>query len=218
MTGLSYLNGGMKIFALRIAMFALCALLPATVQAQPDFLRSLTGVLHPDDRQAIEHVETQGRAILEALQASGLQGDRRKDLADMFALLDAKRISAGRDLDLLGNCRIRSLQADRLGAYGYPFFKCRIFPEGRAILLRKESGSQRIFGHMTREGDRRYLFAGSAYVYDQPGATYSGFEDNPSQARRKGDVVGHLYRLAPRRYLLVLAPKNGRFEIFEIRR
>lgn len=216
MTGFLRHGAALKMFALAVLVGVLIAA-PHVARAQ-GFYDALLKTLHPVDRQAFGQAEAQGRAILEALRAVGLQGERNKDLSDMFALMDAARISAGRDQDLLGDCRIRSLQADRLGAYGYPFFKCRIFPEARAILLRKESGSQRIFGHLGREGDTRFLFAGSAYIYDEPGVPYSGFEDNPSQARRKGDVVGHLYRLAPRRYLLMLVPKNGRFEIFEIRK
>ncbi len=203
---------------LRLALLCLCLVAPFAAQAQSQFYSSLLGLLHAEDRQAVGETQSSGRAILEAQQAQGLSGERARDLADMFALMDEERRPVGSDRDLIGDCRIRSLQADRLGAYAYPFFRCRIFPEGRALLLRKESGSQRIFGHLASENAQRMLFAGAAYIYDETPRAYSGFDDNPSANSRKGDVTGHLYRLGPRRYLLMLTPKNGRFELFEIRR
>ncbi len=196
--------------AFTLLLFVGMAVVPAT--AEDD-------LLWPDDADALASAEISMRALANKHAATD-----RDESAAIVALLDMEPQPIADRLALAGPCKVRSLQANDLGAYVYPFFKCEFRREGSGGLqFRKETGSQRRLGVILEEGDLGdgLLFVGGSYYdYTSP-RPYSGFDrlDNPgSKPDRSTDSVGALYKIGKDRYMMLFAPKGGRGEIYEITR
>ena len=171
--------------------------------------------LHGHDRAALDDWEDRLRARLIALRDTDAQN--REAATTMLALLDAPRPPLGALDDIDGRCRVRSLQADALGAYAYPYFDCEIHAEGEFIAFHKPTGSQRRFGLMEREeGERLFFIGGSYYTDEMPRGYSSEYAPDPDADALDRDAHGLVFRLAPRRYLFAFAPKGERFELYEV--
>ena len=139
--------------------------------------------------------------------------------ADVSALMDAARrpVDAG---TLAGDWRCRSLQGSEWGVFVYPWFKCRISGTPAALQFAKLTGSQRRQGTLHADGDaQRLVFIGASTVNDDPNPGYSFDPANGRIGEGEADSVGVLYRLAPKRLLMVLdATADRGFELYELTR
>ena len=202
---------------LHLARAAFALLLFFAVAAVPAAAED--DLLWPDDASALASAGNAMRALANKHASTDSQ-----EAADILALLDIKAQPIADRLALAGPCKVRSLQANDLGAYVYPFFKCEFRREGpNGLQFRKETGSQRRLGVILEEGDLGdgLLFVGGSYYdYTSP-RPYSGFDrlDNPgSNPDRSTDSVGLLTRIGKNRYMMLFAPKEGRGELYEITR
>lgn len=196
--------------AFALLLFLTMAAVPAAAEDE---------LLWPDDASALASAEISMRALANKHAARDSQ-----EAAAILALLDMTTQPITDRLALAGLCKVRSLQANDLGAYVYPFFKCEFRREGPGGLqFRKETGSQRRLGLILEEGDLGdgLLFVGGRYYdYTSP-RPYSGFDrlDNPgSSPDRSTDSVGAFYKIGKNRYMMLFAPRDGRGEIYEITR
>ncbi|YCM44175.1 DUF4893 domain-containing protein [Verrucomicrobiaceae bacterium 227] len=139
----------------------------------------------------------------------------RKVLAEMKDLLALKRLPIQKEEELHGDWKVRSLQAGGLGAFSYPFFKCRIFPEEKALVFHKAAGSQRRMGFLERDAPGRFLFAGAMYFsYDPAPRIYRGGKDED----RDRNCVAWLYKVGKDRLVMVFPFSNERMELYELKR
>lgn len=213
-------------FLLRCSLALIALSLTGTSQAEgpdPEIDFDLYGVellskLHWHDRDGLEDWESQTRVALRHLRDHGADGDSEEAIGAMLALLDAPREHIDDDEELNGACRVRSLQANRLGAYRYPWFDCRMYPEARAIVFEKPTGSQRRLGLVGRTEPDRFLFVGGMYFTDELPRGYSGYrthEPDPDDLAR--DSVGTLFKLGKGRYLIGFVPRpGGQHELYEV--
>ena len=174
--------------------------------------------LHWHDRDGLEDWESQTRVALRHLREQGADGDSEEAIIAMLALLDAPRELIHEDEELNGGCRVRSLQANRLGAYRYPWFDCELYPEERAIVFHKPTGSQRRLGLIGRTEPDRFLFVGGMYFTDELPRGYSGYRTHePDQDDLSRDSVGVLFRLGDDHYFIGFVPRpGGQHELYEL--
>jgi len=135
----------------------------------------------------------------------------------MLELLDAARLNLQEESELEGRCRVRSLQANDLGAYLYPWFGCNIQREAAFLVFHKPTGSQRRFALMEPEDKRSLFFLGGMYFSDEKPRGYSSdYTSEPSQDERNRDAIGLVYRIAPQHYLVAFAPNALGYELYEL--
>jgi|GEM_PF-2069316 len=153
----------------------------------------------------------------------------KKAAQEMLALMEATRKAIPSRDELAGKWKVRSLQANDLGAYAYPYFPCDLIAEGpKGLVLNKDKGSQRRVGLLIHdeatedaEADESLppslLFLGGSYYSDEPPRGYSALMGDPDTAMgTERDSVGFLYALSPTRLMLIFAPLNARSEIYEL--
>ncbi len=207
-----------------LVLFAL-GLIATALAGEPDleiqsdlFGVELLSRLHGHDRDGLDDWESQTRVALRHLQEQGADGDSDEAILAMLALLDAPRELIHEDEELNGACRVRSLQANRLGAYRYPWFDCRLYPEARAIVFEKPTGSQRRLGLVGRTEPERFLFVGGMYFTDELPRGYSGYRTHePDQDDLARDSVGVLFKLGDDRYFIGFVPRpGGQHELYEL--
>lgn len=114
--------------------------------------------------------------------------------------------------ELLGEWRCRTLKlgGQFLPLVVYGFFKCRVYEEDGALILRKITGSQRTRGVLARVSGDRFVYLGAGTVNDDPPLDYG---DEPEK-----DEVAFLAKAAPARLRLEFpAPRlESRFDIIEL--
>ena len=179
----------------------------------------LAAQLLPADRELLAKADELVAATMAATEKAVADADGKAVLGEMKTLLAAARMPVGEEAKLHGAWKVRSLQADGLGAYGYPFFDCRIFAEAKALVFHKAKGSQRRLGFLERDSKERFLFAGAMYfTYDPAPRSYKGVPDQPAAEDLERNCVAWLYRIAGGRLIMVFPSSDGRLEIYEMKR
>jgi hypothetical protein len=140
-------------------------------------------------------------------------------LAEMKALWAIKPLPIADEKELHGDWKVRSLQAAEHGAFSYPFFDCRIFPEAKALVFHKAKGSQRRMGFLERDSEKRFLFAGATYFsYDPAPRLYKGKNDKVADEDLDRNAVGWLYKIGDKRLLVVFPTVYGNLEFYEMKK
>jgi hypothetical protein len=179
---------------------------------------SLNDRLHGHDRAGMDDWEPRLRAQLDALRQGGMDAESERAASAMLSLLDAARLNMAGDEELLGNCRVRSFQANALGAYQYPWFGCEIYREQGLLAFHKPTGSQRRFAWMEGWDTQRLLFLGGMYFEGEMPRGYSSeYSDAPGPDEFTRDSVAWVFRLAPQEYLVAFTPRDSGFELYELR-
>jgi len=109
--------------------------------------------------------------------------------------------------EMSGFNRVRSIQIDaRDGIFSYPFFKCRFEKANGKIFFEKTTGSQRKSGYIYQNSPESLIFLGGWSVNDDPQTAYGS--DN--------SVAGSIYKIGPRKAIMIFPTENGRVEIYEL--
>lgn len=209
----------------RLTTFLCCLLLPLLPHSSVSEEQEegggigLAKTLLPDDQKLLKKADDAVLSMLNTREKAVTDDSSRAVLIEMKALLATKRMPIADDEKLHGNWKVRSLQSSRLGAYSYPFFKCRIFPEAKALVFHKAKGSQRRLGFLERDSKERFLFAGAMYFsYDPRPRIYKGADDNVVKEDLERNSVAWLYKIAADRLIMVFPSSEGRVEIYELKR
>jgi tetratricopeptide (TPR) repeat protein len=161
--------------------------------------------IRPQHVESVESAEALAVAVNSARVAAARSGtaDDRKDVATAVELFKSQDLSFT-EKDLLGSWRCRSIQVGDLGAFVYPFFKCRFVQKDGKLSFEKTTGSQRRSGFLYPSASDRMVFLGSLTMNDDP---HSG---------EYTDTVGVLVRKASNRFLLILDATRQGYETYEI--
>lgn len=171
--------------------------------------------LHAHDRDALVDWEPRLREHLRELLDREPDPETDHAIIAFHRLLNVPRLDIDRETDLHGPCRVRSLQADHLGAYAYPFFDCSVSVNGEEAAFHKPTGSQRRYGMIGRETADRMLFVGGSYLDGELSRGYSDAGATPAELA--GDSVGYLFKIDPGHYFIVFAAKHARHEVYDLR-
>ena len=208
-------------FAALLCSLLLPLLPPITVsdEEREDGGFGLARELLPDDSEVLQKADDLVSAALEAAEKAVGDSDGKDTLRSMKALLASKRLPIKKDVELHGAWRVRSLQANKSGAFSYPYFDCRIFPEVKALVFHKDKGSQRRLGFLERDSEERFLFAGAMYfAYDPKPKTYLGTSDEVDKEDLERNSVAWLSKIADDRLIMVFPSSKGCLEIYELKR
>lgn len=179
----------------------------------------LAKTLRQDDRKLLERANADVISLLNARDKTTTSGTGRTALREMLDLLASKHMPIEDEGKLHGVWKVRSLQSGKFGSYSYPFFKCRIFPEARALVFHKATGSQRRMGFLERDSKVRFLFAGAMYFSDDPRPRiYKGSDEKVVKEDLDRNSVAWLYKIAANRLIMVFPSSTGRVEIYELKR
>lgn len=184
-----------------------------TGRAEKTFAENHEATLLAEDRAALTGAEGGLRTDLLKWEATPAS---QAAAVEMRKLLSLPRLKISDSVELEGEWRVRSLQVSPYGANAYPYFPCRIFSEGKALVFQKSKGSQRRQGVLGRSGDGEFLFIGASHYEGDPAPLYSGIADDSAVSDRKKDSVGTLYRVGKDHLLILFAPRDGRREIYEL--
>jgi len=178
---------------------------------------SLRQRLHPHDHNALDDWEPRLRELLQSLRDRGVDGDSEAAIAAMLRLLDMPRLPVADGEPRDGRCRVRSLQANELGAYQYPWFACELWQEAGHQVFHKPTGSQRRFALLEREDADSLFFLGGMYFTDEMVRGYSSdYTADPDQATRNRDSIGLLFKRDTGHYFIAFAPNALGFELYEL--
>lgn len=129
--------------------------------------------------------------------------------ADAAALAEVKALLARKhkqiaDTQLPGNWKCKFYWMQHLGAFEYPFFRCRIGRRDGYLFFQKLNGSVRQQALMYRDGKSRFVLPMSVHVMDEPPQAYgTGGNANPDRA-------GELF-LLDRKTAIVLIPVTATY-------
>jgi len=179
--------------------------------------RALRERLHAHDQGVVDGWEAPLRERLERLGAPYLDESSRAAVDAIRNLIDSPRLPFAQDREIVGPCRLRSLQIDESGVSIHAWSGCSIESSREGLLFRQHEGDERRFGLIGRDAVDRFFFYGGRYPGDQPPRGYSsGFTTAPDPAERERDSIALLYRLGDGRFLMAYAPQSGRFELREL--
>lgn len=184
---------------------------PIAVAAAPEEASDWPAALRDDDRERIAGID---RLWARALEPARRTAARR--VAGESGLLDP---AAGLPHPALppGAYRCRAV---KIGAPGpgrpafraYPPFFCHVGAgDSGRLSFTKQTGSDRPAGWLHPDGDRRYLFLGTATIDGPPGAV--GYGERPAQ-----NLVGIVERIGDMRWRLVLAGRgdSAQLDVYEL--
>lgn len=121
-------------------------------------------------------------------------------------LLNAKTYSIT-PKDMIGFRRVRSIQIDaRDGIFSYPYFNCRFKEADGKVFFEKTTGSQRKSGYVYQNSPESLVFLGGWSVNDDPQTEYGG----------SNSVVGKVYKIGPRKAIMIFPTEEDRVEIYEL--
>lgn len=192
---------------------------PGFAQDTGGYAKSLFAKLHPEDQTLPQGWREGLTARLDHLAETSEDAETLDSLSQFQILIDAEPIAF--DIaELEGDWRMRSLQATELGAFVYPHFPARIYPEGQALIFDKASGSQRHRGMLAQADDMTVFFVGALYYgYEAPRlySTMVAGEITPEQ--REFDAVAEIQKIGENHFVMAFAPEDGgRFRLYEIRK
>ena len=109
--------------------------------------------------------------------------------------------------DMIGFRRVRSIQIDaRDGIFSYPYFNCRFKKADGKVFFEKTTGSQRKSGYVYQNSPESLVFLGGWSVNDDPQTGYGS----------TNSVVGKVYKIAPRKAIMIFPTEEDRVEIYEL--
>lgn len=109
--------------------------------------------------------------------------------------------------DIIGFRRVRSIQIDvRDGIFSYPYFNCRFKKADGKVFFEKTTGSQRKSGYVYQNSPESLVFLGGWSVNDDPQTEYGG----------SNSVVGKVYKIGPRKAIMIFPTEEDRVEIYEL--
>lgn len=121
-------------------------------------------------------------------------------------LLNAKTYSIT-PKDMIGLRRVRSIQIDaRDGIFSYPYFNCRFKKADGKVFFEKTTGSQRKSGYVYQNSPESLVFLGGWSVNDDPQTGYGS----------TNSVVGKVYKIGPRKAIMIFPTEEDRVEIYEL--
>lgn len=108
--------------------------------------------------------------------------------------------------DMIGFRRVRSIQIDaRDGIFSYPYFNCRFKKADGKVFFEKTTGSQRKSGYVYQNSPESLVFLGGWSVNDDP---QTGYDSTNS-------AVGKVYKIGPRKAIMIFPTEEDRVEIYE---
>ena len=165
-----------------------------------------THVVHPQrnwqaaateaDRARLRDWRNAFTSALAAARASG----HAAEIASEGALLQPDSALGGPIPNGLYRCRVIKLGAKSQGMLdyvAYPYFSCRIQPDGGLQSFSKLTGSQRQVGIIFPRDAMRQVFLGTLMLGDEARAMHYG-------ADPERDVAGFVERIGPARWRLVM--------------
>lgn len=121
-------------------------------------------------------------------------------------LLNAKTYSIT-PKDMIGLRRVRSIQIDaRDGIFSYPYFNCRFKKADGKVFFEKTTGSQRKSGYVYQNSPESLVFLGGWSVNDDPQTEYGS----------TNSAVGKVYKIGPRKAIMIFPTEEDRVEIYEL--
>ena len=165
---------------------------------------ALEGVVLPSDYGTLSGDRDKAWEALSAI-APGSYGYAEKGMVEK--LLNA-RTEAVTPADMTRFRKVRSIQVDGgMGIFSYPYFNCRftVEPDGR-VFFAKSTGSQRKSGYVYQNGPDSLVFLGGWSVNNDPTTDYGS----------ENSVAGPVYRIGPRRAIMIFPTGNNRVEIYEL--
>lgn len=109
--------------------------------------------------------------------------------------------------DIIGFRRVRSIQIDaRDGIFSYPYFNCRFKKADGKVFFEKTTGSQRKSGYVYQNSPESLVFLGGWSVNDDPQTGYGS----------TNSVVGKVYKIGPRKAIMIFPTEEDRVEIYEL--
>ena len=109
--------------------------------------------------------------------------------------------------DIIGFRRVRSIQIDaRDGIFSYPYFNCRFKEADGKVFFEKTTGSQRKSGYVYQNSPESLVFLEGWSVNDDPQTEYGG----------SNSVVGKVYKIGPRKAIMIFPTEEDRVEIYEL--
>ena len=109
--------------------------------------------------------------------------------------------------DMIGFRRVRSIQIDvRDGIFSCPYFNCRFKEADGKVFFEKTTGSQRKSGYVYQNSPESLVFLGGWSVNDDPQTEYGG----------SNSVVGKVYKIGPRKAIMIFPTEEDRVEIYEL--
>jgi hypothetical protein len=187
---------------MRLALLAIAAaassgcstMAPPThvVHPQRDWRAAATG----SDRARLRDWRNAFTSALAAARASG----HSAEIAREGALLQPDSALGGPIPNGLYRCRVIKVGAESQGMLdyvAYPYFSCRIQPDGKLQSFSKLTGSQRQVGTIFPGDSMRQVFLGTLMLGDEARAMHYG-------ADPERDVAGFIERIGPERWRLVM--------------
>ena len=184
-------------FPLAALLFATsgCSMMqPSTAVVQP--ARDWRTVATQQDRDRLRDWRDAFNAAIAAAQASG----HSAEIAREGALLQPDSAVGGGIANGTYKCRVIKLGAQSAGMLdyvAYPYFNCRIEPQGPVQRFAKVDGSQRQVGLIFPHDQLRGVFLGTLMLADERRAMEYGVDP-------QRDVAGFVERIGPQRWRLVM--------------
>lgn len=109
--------------------------------------------------------------------------------------------------DMIGFRRVRSIQIDaRDCIFSYPYFNCRFKKADGKVFFEKTTGSQRKSGYVYQNSPESLVFLGGWSVNDDPQTGYGS----------TNSAVGKVYKIGPRKAIMIFPTEEDRVEIYEL--
>ena len=164
---------------------------------------NLEGLILPEDYGILSLDREKTQELLASLSEKSFGYDEKEYVEK---LLNERVLPVSPD-DMTNFRRVRSIQIDaRDGIFSYPFFKCRFKNENGTIFFEKTSGSQRKSGYVYQNSPESLIFLGGWSVNDDPLTSYVSDHS----------VAGTIYRLGPKKAIMIFPTEENRVEIFEL--
>lgn len=164
--------------------------------------RELEGTIQPSDYGVLVLDREKAREALSAISPSSY-GYAEKCAVEK--LLDAKTYPISPE-EMIGFKRVRSIQIDaHSGIFSYPYFNCRFREIAGRVFFEKTSGSQRKSGYLYQNSPESLIFLGGWSVNDDPQTAYGSVNS----------VAGTVYKIGPRKAIMIFPSENDRVEIYE---
>lgn len=193
---------------LRFGLIAL-VLLPAAAFAEQRKWQDVVTSEHKDLLARLPDIIINVNSVLAAKVKHGS--------ADAGALAEVKALLARphrniNDKDLPGNWKCKFYWMQHLGAFEYPFFRCKIGHDARGHFFQKVNGSVRQRGWMMRDTRKRFVVPFSVHVMDEtPRAYGEGGNANPDRA-------GEFFMLDRKTAILVIPVSDTYYELLLLKR
>jgi len=178
-------------------------LIKLTPEMPDNIAPDLKDIILPNDYGIISLDRQKARDVLSAV-APGSCGYVEK--GEVEKLLNAKTYSVSPE-DMIGFKRVRSIQIDaRYGIFSYPYFNCRFMESDGKVFFEKSTGSQRKSGYLYQNTPESLIFLGGWSVNNDPQTKYGG----------ENSLAGTVYKIGPRKAIMIFPTENDRVEIYEL--